>query len=336
MNEVVSMTDSTGPGPMTAGALLRQAREARGLHLAALAATMKIAPAKLEALEADRFDQLPDATFVRALALAVCRKLKIDDAQAVLDLLPRGDSPAGLERVSAGLNTPFREHVDRADPWSLALSRGPLVWAGGLLLLAAVAVYVLPSGSGWMHRAALPALSAGEASAPQRAGSAAAAAEAASAASAAWAEEAARVVAMAGVPETGTAVGTAAIGTPASAATVVSMAPATSSPASVPTAATATTAKAADRTPASAPAAGAADSVASLRAREASWVEVRDGDGAVLLARTLQPGESVALNGALPLRFKIGNAAGTELLFRSQPVNLAAASRDNVARLELK
>ena len=43
--------------------------------------------------------------------------------------------------------------------------------------------------------------------------------------------------------------------------------------------------------------------------------------------RTLQPGEIVALNGALPLRFKIGNAAGTELLFRSQPVNLAAADQ---------
>ena len=63
---------------------------------------------------------------------------------------------------------------------------------------------------------------------------------------------------------------------------------------------------------------------------------MRDGDGAVLLARTLQPGESVALNGALPLRFKIGNVAGTDLRFRSQPVDLAAASRDNVARLELK
>ena len=36
---------------------------------AALAASLKITPRKLEALESDRFDELPDATFTRALAL---------------------------------------------------------------------------------------------------------------------------------------------------------------------------------------------------------------------------------------------------------------------------
>jgi cytoskeleton protein RodZ len=38
----------------------------------------------------------------------------------------------------------------------------------------------------------------------------------------------------------------------------------------------------------------------------------------------------------LPLKFKIGNAAATELVFRGQPVPLAGTTRDNVARLELK
>ena len=48
--------------------MLRAARERQGLHIAALAATIKIPQRKLEALEADRFDELPDATFTRALA----------------------------------------------------------------------------------------------------------------------------------------------------------------------------------------------------------------------------------------------------------------------------
>lgn len=63
---------------VTAGELLRQAREAAGLHVAALAVSMKVPVKKLEALEADRLDLLPDAVFVRALASSVCRTLKID------------------------------------------------------------------------------------------------------------------------------------------------------------------------------------------------------------------------------------------------------------------
>ncbi len=63
---------------MTAGALLRSAREASGLHIAALAVSMKVPVKKLEALEADRYEALPDAVFVRALASGVCRALKVD------------------------------------------------------------------------------------------------------------------------------------------------------------------------------------------------------------------------------------------------------------------
>ena len=64
----------------SAGRLLREAREKQGLHIAALAAAIKVAPKKLELLESDRFDALPDATFTRALAQTVCRALKIDPA----------------------------------------------------------------------------------------------------------------------------------------------------------------------------------------------------------------------------------------------------------------
>ncbi|TDM06363.1 MAG: hypothetical protein C4K60_17500 [Ideonella sp. MAG2] len=36
------------------------------------------------------------------------------------------------------------------------------------------------------------------------------------------------------------------------------------------------------------------------------------------------------------MRVKIGNAAGTSLTVRGQPVELAPWTRDNVARIELK
>ena len=90
--------------------------------------------------------------------------------------------------------------------------------------------------------------------------------------------------------------------------------------------------------PAEAAASGAAMAVSGMlqiRCAEESWVEVRDARGQVLLSRNVQPGESVGLDGALPLRVTIGNAAATQLAFRPQPVNLAGRTRDNVARLEL-
>ncbi|MEO6362297.1 MAG: helix-turn-helix domain-containing protein, partial [Caldimonas sp.] len=49
---------ATTNAAMSAGRLLREARERQGLHIAALAASIKVAPKKLELLEADRFDAL--------------------------------------------------------------------------------------------------------------------------------------------------------------------------------------------------------------------------------------------------------------------------------------
>ena len=92
------------PRPTTAGGLLRQARQAQGLHIAALAAAIKVVPRKLELLESDQFDQLPDATFTRALAQTVCRTLKID-AAPILALLP----PPSGHRL--GSRSPRAEHA---------------------------------------------------------------------------------------------------------------------------------------------------------------------------------------------------------------------------------
>ena len=64
---VAGVAGVAGLGGLTAGAMLRAAREKRGLHIAALATSIKVSPRKLEALEADRYAELPDLTFTRAL-----------------------------------------------------------------------------------------------------------------------------------------------------------------------------------------------------------------------------------------------------------------------------
>jgi cytoskeleton protein RodZ len=138
----------------SAGALLRAAREKQGLHIAALAAAIKVAPRKLDALENDRWDELPDATFTRALAQTVCRTLKID-ARPILDLLPHPGAVA-LEHGIGGLNAPFQGRPGVDVPGLAGTAIRPMVVAAAVLMVAALVVYFLP-----------PALwTAGEPSAP--------------------------------------------------------------------------------------------------------------------------------------------------------------------------
>ncbi len=142
------MSDASAPvsgavSAASAGGILRKARQAQGLHIAALAAAIKVSPRKLELLESDQFDQLPDATFTRALAQTVCRSLKID-AAPVLALMP---PPRGhrLEEIAEGLNTPFRERPGRPLPGESVSLSSPLLWVAALLVLAAIMVYLMPA-----------------------------------------------------------------------------------------------------------------------------------------------------------------------------------------------
>ena len=72
------MSEAVEGAVVTAGGLLREARQAAGLHIAALAVALKVPVSKLEALEADDYAKLTDTVFVRALASSVCRALKAD------------------------------------------------------------------------------------------------------------------------------------------------------------------------------------------------------------------------------------------------------------------
>ena len=128
---------------VTAGVLLRRAREAAGLHVAALAVSLKVPVRKLEALEEDRYDLLTDAVFVRALASSICRTLKIDP-HPVLERLPQTTAPR-LARDADGINAPFRAPNDGAPPtWLHHLTR-PVFLAVFGLLLAALIVVLLPA-----------------------------------------------------------------------------------------------------------------------------------------------------------------------------------------------
>lgn len=121
----------------SAGALLRRAREEAGLHIAALAASIRVPQKKLEALEADRHEELPDAVFARALASSVCRALKIDP-QPILQRLPRTDAP--LPRSDAlRINVPFQRPGEVEGRVLRSLLSRP-AWLAALVLLAGALV----------------------------------------------------------------------------------------------------------------------------------------------------------------------------------------------------
>ncbi|MFT3955618.1 MAG: helix-turn-helix domain-containing protein [Piscinibacter sp.] len=288
--------DAPAPAPTTAGGLLRQARQAQGMHIAMLAAATKVPQRKLEALEADRLDELPDATFTRALAQTVCRALKIDPAP-VMALLPSLPGQR-LEHVGEGINAPFRERSAPAQASDWSFIGSPAVWAPLLLLLVTALVYFLPAGM-----VSLPGVGGG-ASAPV--------------ASPAVVAVSAPTVAATELPAS------AVVQAPAAPASVV-VETVHSAPAAPDDAASAAA-------PAAAPVAG----VLQLRVNAESWIEVLDARGQPLLSRLLQPGEAVGVDGATPLRLTIGNAGATQVSFRGKPVELTGVTRDNVVRMELK
>lgn len=125
---------------------LREAREAAGLHIAALAAALKVPVKKLEALEAGRYDELPDMTFARALASSACRHLKIDPAP-VLAQIPLGHRPQ-LGDATQAINAPFKGVGDPAPLNPVGWLSRPAVLAAIALLLGALVLLFMPERLG--------------------------------------------------------------------------------------------------------------------------------------------------------------------------------------------
>jgi cytoskeleton protein RodZ len=145
--------------PMSAGAMVRKAREAAGLHIGALAVLLRVPVKKLEALEADRFDLLPDVVFVRALAASVCRNLNIDPLP-VLAKLPQ-TATTRLRTDESGINVTFRSGVGGSGSLFWDQFSRPVVLVGFALLIGALlwAFYVYSDRSG-VTQATKPELAA--------------------------------------------------------------------------------------------------------------------------------------------------------------------------------
>lgn len=301
----MSETPTVNPA-LSAGALLRLAREQQGMHIAMLAAQIKVPVKKVQALESDQLDEFVSPVFARSLAASICRVLKVDPAP-VLALLPQAENLmlSKPSRIQEDPPVRFRpSSTGRSGP-----SRTTLWVAGGLALVTLLVAFV-------------PDLSSRFSSAP----------EPSPAMSGVTTESVVPVANLANqvqVPEV-----------PASGAAVVEAGapptlPSTPAPASVLASAPAPATAAVPAAPvASAPA--PASAVLGLTARADSWIQVADAQGQLILSRVVNKGETVKLDGALPLKVVIGRADQTEVSVRGKPFSMTDIAQGNVARFEVK
>ena len=301
------MKAEAGDVGASAGLLLRQAREAAGLHIAALAVSLKVPVKKLEALEANRLDLLPDAVFVRALAASVCRTLKVDASQ-ILALLPQTGKPR-LGQPQSAINTPFRAPGDGPAPSLWAQVSRPAVLAGLLLVMGALVLIFMPAAQ---QRGALSLVTSDNTPAVGSAPS------------------------PAKVPQPQPTDNLAAAPVAVAEAPVLMAAP-SAAPVLAPTLSAATTpVLPVEVAVPAAPVSPAASGIIVFKAKGESWVEVTDAKKVVVLRRTLAAGEEVGATGVLPLSAVVGRADATQVQVRGQAFDLTTVSKDNVARFEVK
>ena len=155
---------------LSAGQMLRHAREAHGLHIDVVAAALKVPSQKLAALEADNIDALPDPVFARALAASMCRALRVDPAP-VLEKLP-GAPRAMLAEADRSMSGNIRHQAQRSSARAGVTGRPsrPLLAVVGLLLVGALVLFLLPQSATDSISAVWTRLTAGSGAEPAEGG----------------------------------------------------------------------------------------------------------------------------------------------------------------------
>jgi cytoskeleton protein RodZ len=115
------------------GQELAAAREARGLALADVAQQLKFGARQLEALEQERFEALPGATFARGMVRSYARLLKLDPEPLVERIAGRFEIPDS-NRLAARYHqpVPFSDSARRSTFAYLGISAGVLVLVGAV------------------------------------------------------------------------------------------------------------------------------------------------------------------------------------------------------------
>jgi cytoskeleton protein RodZ len=304
MNESVMHEQTNGAHPgeavWTAPVLLRQAREAAGLHIAALAAALKVPVKKLEALEAGRYDELPDLTFARALASSACRQLKTDPGP-ILEQIPQGHMPM-LGDSHQAINAPFKGDQSALTFSPLDWLRRPAVLLASVALLGALVIALVPDWSALPGKDLLTDATRLFNNEPKP-------------------DEVVTTV----VQSSGSEAPEDSAASLAATANDLVAAPGPETPAAP-----------SSTTPAAAADPAASDGILSLQATSDSWVEVIDGKGKVQVQRMLKAGDALNFSSTPPYSVVLGRADAVQVQVRGQPFDVLPYARNSVARFEVK
>lgn len=283
----------------TPGATLAAAREASGLSVAQVAEQMRISPRQVEAIEADRYGELPGAVFVRGFIRNYARLLKLDPIPLLHALEPAlgGDVPLRAHEIAGTLPVTVRRSHSR-------------LWLGVFALVVALAAAAAAYewwrgrtgadgtiGSGGMTGVpAAPQPPAGSATAPAQ-----------------------DIVPL--TPERLTdapAPDRAQPAPPADAGSVVV------GPGAAPQAA-----------PEQAMAAPAAARL-EFELLAPTWLELRDDSGAVQFSGTLPGGTQRNFEVSPPVDVVVGNVSGVRITYNGKPLDVASHATRNIARFRLE
>ena len=285
---------------VTAGQMLKKARLDAGLHIAALAVSLRVPVKRIEALENGQMDLLPDNVFVRALTSSICQALKIDPSP-ILEKLPKAVSPR-LNGDDIGINTPIGVSGSGKESVLFGLFTSP--WFLGIVFLCAGAagIYLWPKASGLSVPivAILPNIS------PETGIS--------------QAKEVQITTESSIAPNLTSSSSLGVTSIDSNAATIVAP--------QVADVATTVAQASLIVTPAS-------DKLVTFKATGQTWVEVKNASGATVFKKLLNEGESAGTSGATPLAVIVGRADVTQVEVRGKPVNLTPISKSNVARFEV-
>ena len=279
------------------GQALAAARAEHKLSVADVSQQIKYGVKQIAAIEADDYAKLPGATFVRGMIRSYAKLVQVDAEPLLADLGRRNIPTTTTVDLRTSGQEPFVEGGKKSNRVYTLLS---------VAILLAVAVVVFE----WM----VSPLDTGEVVTITPKGAQTDAGDATPAPAAPVSEPAA--------PATPNA------GAPAPAAT-----PAPGAPGDARAAPSA--AHTAD------PVGAATGRVSGLKRMEfgfdqQSWVEVKQGDGKILLKQLNQPGTRQVIDGVPPFEVVIGNAANVRLKYKDQPVDLRPYFKVDVARLKLE
>jgi cytoskeleton protein RodZ len=292
--------DAAPDNSVAAGTLLREAREAAGLTVAAVAQQLKLAPRQVTALEDGDFARLPGRTFIRGFMRNYARLLRLDP-DAVLAALPDAAASAANEQPSlAPTPRPMGEL-----PADANARPSPARWAIPLALVAVVTVAAVYEMARPPAEPAKPAVA--EKSAPAPVTVAPAGESAPAAVPGTTTTVLPNPLATPDDNKAGTAPANAAAGTDSGMAPVIPATPA-----------------------------DAANAPIVLTFQGTSWAEVRDATGTTVLSVTGNAGEVHAVGGRPPFDVVLGSAAAVSVTWLGKAFDTVPFTKQNVAKFTLR